>query len=313
MFRYTLVRIASTIPVMFVVAVVVFGILSLTPGDPAATLAGDNASAADIARLRTMLGFDQPLYVQFVIWLWRVLHGDLGYSLFNGKPVAGLILDRAGPTLSLMVLTIAMTVVVAIPVGVMAATRLNQATDRVVTSLSVLASSVPVYVVGYILILVFSMKLGLLPVRGYVAFFDSVPRWLASIMLPCCAMAASYIASVARMTRTTVAEILSQDYIRTALAKGVAPRRIVYIHALRNAAVPIATVIGTGTALLIGGSVVTESVFGIPGIGQLTIDSIAKRDIPVIQGVVLVASVVYVAFNLVLDIVYKWLDPRIQY
>ena len=313
MLRYIALRILSALPVMFVVAVVVFGILYLAPGDPAAALAGDNASPADIARVRASLGLDRPFYIQFVIWLWNVVQGNLGSSLFDGKPVLGMIVARVEPTLSLMVLTILMTVVVAIPLGVAAASRINSVTDRIAMSLSVLAFSVPVYVVGYALILGLSMGLHWFPVQGYVTFGEDVGGWLRSITLPSLAMAASYVALVARMTRTTLADILTNDYIRTARSKGIAPWRITYIHALRNAAVPITTVIGSGIAMLIGGAVVTESVFGIPGIGKLTIDSISKRDIPVIQGVVLTASFVYVFINLLLDILYKWLDPRIQY
>ncbi len=313
MVRYTLVRILSALPVMFVVAAVVFGILFLAPGDPAAALAGDSASPADIARIRVALGLDRPFLIQFASWFWHVLQGDLGVSLFDGKPVLGLILARVGPTVSLMVLTILITVFVAIPLGVLAASRINSLTDRVATSLSVLAFSIPVYVVGYVLILVFAMTLRVFPVQGYVPLANDFAGWLRSIILPSVAMSASYVALVARMTRTTVADILAQDYIRVAIAKGIAPWRVTCIHALRNAAIPITTVVGSGIAMLIGGAVVTESVFGIPGIGKLTIDSISKRDIPVIQGVVLTASLVYVLINVFLDIVYKWLDPRIQY
>lgn len=313
MAKYICIRILSAIPVMFVVAVVVFGILFLAPGDPAAALAGDSASPADIARVRMSLGLDKPFYIQFVSWLWNVLGGNLGVSLFDGKPVAALIIGRIQPTVSLMVLTILITVAIAIPLGVCAGARINSATDRIATSLSVLAFSVPVYVVGYGLILGLSMNLRLFPVQGYVPINVDPGGWLRSIILPSLAMSASYIALVARMTRTTIADIMSQDYIRTALSKGIAPWRITCIHALRNAAIPITTVIGSGIAMLIGGAVVTESVFGIPGIGKLTIDSISKRDIPVIQGVVLTASFVYVLINVLLDILYKWLDPRIQY
>jgi len=311
MLRYILIRLAAALPVTFVVAVVVFGILYLAPGDPAAALAGDNAPPEAIERVRHVMGLDRPFLVQFAAWFGNVMRGDLGVSLFDGRLVIGMIVERSAPTVSLMVLTILLSVLVAIPLGVGAAARMHSPIDHGLSALSTIAFSVPVYVVGYVLILVFSLRLGWTPVQGYVALTDNPAGWLRALILPSIALSTSYVALIARIVRSSVADTLAQDYVRSARAKGLPVWRILYIHALGNAAIPVATVIGSGIAMLIGGAVVTESVFGIPGIGKLTIDAIAKRDIPVIQGVVLVAGITYILINTLLDILYKWLDPRL--
>jgi peptide/nickel transport system permease protein len=310
--RFILLRLTAAVPVGFVVAFIIFGILFLAPGDPAATLAGDNASPEAIERIRNLMGLDRPFIVQFISWLGQITQGDLGRSLFDGRPVIGMIAERAAPTVSLMVLTILISIVIAVPLGIGAASKMHSPLDYSLSVLSTIGFSVPVYVVGYVLILLFSLKLGWLPAQGYVPLQQDPTRWFMSLVLPSLAMATSYIALIARITRSTVVDVLTQDYIRSARAKGLPAWRVTYVHAFRNAAIAVATVVGSGIAMLIGGAVVTESVFGIPGIGKLTIDAISKRDIPVIQGVVLIAGTMYIVINTVLDIVYKWLDPRIN-
>lgn len=312
MIRYSLVRFAVALPVMLIVAFIVFGLLHLAPGDPAAALAGDNAPPEAIEKLRSAMGLDRAFLVQFFDWLGAVAQGDLGHSLFDARPVAQLIADRAAPTLSLMLITIVLSVAVAIPLGCEAAWRMGSALDMALNALSTITFSVPVYVVGYVLILFFSLNLGWTPVQGYVDFAKSPLAWGQSLILPALALGSSYIALIALIVRTTVSEALGQDYIRAARAKGLSSWRLLYIHALKNAAIPVATVIGSGIAMLIGGAVVTESVFGIPGIGRLTIDAIAKRDIPVIQGIVLVSGLSYILINVCLDILYRLLDPRLE-
>lgn len=306
-------RIVGTIPVMLVVAVFVFSLLYLSPGDPAAVIAGDAATPQDVERIRQSLGLDQPFPVQFGGWLWRLVHGDLGVSIFTQTPVTALILQRLEPTLSLMVTTLVLSVAVAVPMGVLAAWRANTWVDRAIMSFAVLGFSVPVFVIGYLLSYTFSLELRLLPVQGYKPLAQGVGPWFRSLVLPSLALGFVYVALIARVTRAAAIEVLRQDFVRTARAKGVADRRILFTHALRNAAVPIITVIGIGVALLIGGAVVVESVFAIPGIGRLTVDAILRRDYPIIQGVVLFFSFVYVLVNLCVDIAYTIVDPRIRY
>lgn len=312
MARFILFRIATAVPVALVVAFIVFGILYLAPGDPAAALAGDNAPPEAVERIRQLMGLDRPFMVQFLSWLGRAVQGDLGRSLFDGREVIGMIAERAAPTVSLMILTIVISVLIAVPLGVSAAANMNSPLDHGLNALSTVGFSVPVYIVGYVLILLFSLRLGWAPAQGYAPLAQGFGGWFASLILPALALATSYVALIARITRSTVAEVLTQDYIRAARAKGLPEWRITYIHAFRNAAIAVATVVGSGIAMLIGGAVVTESVFGIPGIGKLTIDAISKRDVPVIQGVVLIAGTIYIVINATLDIVYKWLDPRIN-
>lgn len=306
-------RLLSVVPIVFVVAFVVFGILFVSPGDPAATLAGDNATPADIERVRTALGLDRPFLQQFLSWCWQLLHGDLGTSLSSRQPVAQMILMRVEPTMSLMALTILISVSIAVPLGAMAAHAAGRWPDRLLSSGAVLGFSVPVFVVGYLLAYVFSLRLGWFPVQGYVPLSQSVGGWFRSIILPSLAMSLSYIALIARIARSSMIEVLQQEYIKTAYAKGLTDFQTIFVHVLRNAAVPIATVVGIGVALLIGGAVVTESVFAIPGIGRLMIDAILKRDFPVIQGVVLFFSLVYVLINLAIDLIYRAIDPRVRH
>ncbi len=298
---------------MAVVALVVFSLLYLTPGDPAAILAGDAATNDDIRRIREKLGLDEPFLVRFGGWVGRLLHGDLGISIFTNLPVTHLIAQRIEPTLSLTLCTLLVSVLVAVPLGVIAAAKAGTWADRMVMAFSVLGFSVPVFVLAYILILVFSIELEWLPVQGYRPLDEGLWEWARHLILPSAALGTVYMALIARITRAAMLDVLSQDYIRTAQAKGLAPGGVLVGHALKNAAVPIVTVIGIGIALLIGGAIVTETVFAIPGIGRLTVDAILRRDYPIIQGVILIFSGAYVLINLAVDLSYMFLDPRIRY
>jgi peptide/nickel transport system permease protein len=313
MLSYILRRILSTLPVMGIVAMFVFSLLYITPGDPAAVIAGDQASPADVERIRQGLGLDRPFLVQFGAWLWGILHGDLGTSIFTNLPVASLIAQRIEPTLSLMAITLVLTILIAVPLGVVAAWKAGSWVDRSIMAFAVFAFSLPVFVVGYVLAYVFALQFQWLPVQGYTPLAQGFWPWLQNLILPAIALGSVYIALIARITRASMLEVLQQDYIRTARAKGLDQRSILFVHALKNAAVPIVTVIGIGVALLIGGAVVTESVFAIPGLGRLTIDAILRRDYPVIQGIVLLFSFLYVLVNLLVDVAYTLVDPRIRY
>jgi len=315
--RFLAQRLAAIVPVLLVVAVVVFLILRLTPGDPAAVIAGNNATGEDIERIREQLGLSRPLLSQFWIWFSNALQGDLGYSFYLNKPVSELIAQRIEPTLSLAAGTLTLAVLVAVPLGTLAAWRMGGWLDRTLSGFSVAGFSVPVFVIGYVLIYLFAMKLHWLPVQGYRRLFGAssqgVGAWAYQLVLPWLTLATIYVALIARVTRASVSEALTEDYIRTARAKGITESAVLLRHALANAAVPIATVIGIGVALLIGGVVVTETVFAIPGLGSLTVDAVLNRDFPVIQGVVLFFSVLYVLVNLAVDLSYLFLDPRIRY
>ena len=296
-----------------VVAVLVFLMLRLTPGDPAAILAGDAASGEQIAAIRSSLGLDRSIPVQFAIWAGHLLQGDFGQSYFYKMQVATLIGQRLEPTLALATLTILFAVIVSIPLGVIAAWRFGGWFDRALMGFSVMGFSVPVFVLAYILIWIVSLKLGWLPVQGYVRISESFLLCIKHLILPSITLSVIYIALIARVTRASVLEALGEDYIRTARAKGLGEMRVLVRHALANAAVPIATVIGIGIAILIGGVVVTESVYAIPGLGRLTVDAVLARDFPVVQAVILFFSFVYVLVNLLIDLSYVFLDPRIRY
>ena len=313
MFAYFVKRLLATIPVMGVVALFVFSLLYISPGDPAAVIAGDIATAEDIARIRAKLGLDEPYMVRFGTWLWALAYGDLGVSIFTGLPVSRLIGQRIEPTLALTLCTLVITIAVAVPVGVLAAWKAGTWIDRGVMGFSVLGFSIPVFVIAYLLIMLFSMQLGWLPVQGYRPIDEGWWPFLSHMILPSVALGTVYMALIARITRATMLDVLSQDYIRTAQAKGLSSNQVLLGHALKNAAVPIVTVIGIGIALLISGVVVTETVFAIPGIGRLTVDAILRRDYPIIQAVTLLFSGVYVLINLAVDMSYTFLDPRIRY
>lgn len=313
MLNYIARRVLATIPIMAMVALFVFSLLYLAPGDPAAIIAGDQATPEAIERLRVSLGLERPFLVQFWEWASNILTGNLGYSIFTNQQVSVMIAQRIEPTVSLLLITLTITLSIAVPLGVVAAWRHGTVLDRLVMSLAVLGFSVPVFALGYVLAYYFSLELGWFPVQGYTPISSGIWPWLLNLVLPAVALSSAYIALIARITRTAMLEVLQQDYIRTARSKGVAQSGILFLHALKNAAVPIVTVIGIGVALLIGGSIVTESVFVIPGLGRLTVDAILRRDYPVIQGIVLLSSFTYVLINLLIDLSYVILDPRIRY
>jgi peptide/nickel transport system permease protein len=313
MLIYIIKRILATIPVMAVVALFVFLLLHLSPGDPATIIAGDYASPEDVARIRAQLGLDQPLYIQFFTWLGSILRGDLGTSIFSDLPVSYLIAQRIEPTLMLTTTTLLLTIVVAVPLGVIAAWKSGSWTDRSIMIFAVCGFSIPVFVLAYILVYVFAIELRWLPVQGYVSISEGLIPCLRSLLLPTIALSAFLIALMTRITRASVLEILDEDYIRTARAKGLVERKVLMLHALKNAAIPIITILGIGITFLLGGVVVTESVFNIPGVGRLVVDAILKRDYPIIQGLILVFSGVYILINLLIDLSYTLLDPRIRY
>ena len=314
MLGYIIKRIFMTVPVMVVVALFVFLLLRLSPGDPAAVIAGDYATAEDVQKIREKLGLSEPIFVQFVTWLGSLIQGDLGTSIFSNKPVTELIGQRLEPTLMLALTTIIFSILVAVPLGTIAAFRAGSWIDRLVMLFSVGGFSVPVFVLGYILIYFFSITWRILPVQGYRSpFEDGMLPFVQHIILPTLTLSVIYIALLARMTRASVMEVLEEDYIRTARAKGLSEVKVLMQHALRNAAVPIVTVIGIGIALLIGGVVVTESVYNIPGLGRLVLDAVLARDYPIIQGLILFFSLIYVLLNLIIDLTYTLFDPRIKY
>ncbi|HEV8645544.1 MAG TPA: ABC transporter permease [Burkholderiales bacterium] len=313
MFRFILHRILATIPVLLIVATFVFLLLRLTPGDPAAVIAGDSATVEQIEKIREGLGLNQPIFAQFGIWLGRLAQGDLGESFFFKLPVSTLIAQRLEPTLALAVVTTILAVLVAVPLGVLAAWRRGGWLDRGLMAFSTIGFSVPVFVLAYLLIWLVSLKLGWLPVQGYQRLAGGFGPFLRHLILPGVTLSVIYIALIARVTRAAVSEALAEDFVRTARAKGLPEHAVLFRHALANAAVPIVTVVGIGFALLIGGVVVTESVYAIPGLGRLTVDAVLARDFPTIQGVILLFSVVYVLINLMVDLAYAILDPRIRY
>jgi len=306
-------RLLSTLLVMALVGVFIFLLLHLAPGDPAAIIAGDNASPAQIARIRHQLGLDAPLVVQFADWVWRILHGDFGISIFSEAPVMELIRQRLPATVALTSTTIVFAAVLAVGAGVLAAWRAGGLLDRVLMGFAALGFSVPVFVVGYMLIYVCAIRLRWLPVQGYVPLSGGLWPWASHLILPSIALGLAYVALIARITRASMLEVLSEDYMRTARAKGASTSAMLLHHALKNAGVPIVTVIGIGVALLISGVVITETVFNIPGLGRLTVDAITNRDYPIIQGVIVVFSGAYVLVNLAVDLVYTLIDPRIRY
>lgn len=313
MLSYIIRRLLGVIPVMLVVGIFVFSLLHLAPGDPAAIIAGDNATAESIARIRANLGLDRPLWEQFSTWGWATLRGDLGVSMYSGTAVTTMVQQRIGATLSLATTTMLVAVTIAVTLGVLAAWKAGSLLDRAVMGLAVTGFSVPVFVVGYIMVYFVSLQWRLLPVQGYVPLSEGFWNWLRHLILPSFALGLAYVALIARITRASMLDVLAEDYIRTASAKGVANMPMLLRHALKNAAVPIITVIGIGVALLISGVVITESVFNVPGVGRLVVDAISRRDYPVIQGVMIIFAAVYVLINLLIDISYCFLDPRIRY
>ncbi len=313
MLYYVIKRLLATIPVMGVVALFVFSLLYLSPGDPAAVIAGDIATEEDIARIRASLGLDQPYLVRFGHWLYDLSRGELGTSIFTGLPVAELIAQRVEPTIALTVCTMIVSVAIAVPLGIVAAAKAGGWIDRMVMAVSVMGFSVPVFVLAYVLIGLFAIQLEWLPVQGYRSISEGFVPFIRHMIMPSVALGVVYMALIARITRASMLDVLAQDYVRTANAKGLAPSTVLIGHALKNAAVPVVTIIGIGVALLIGGVVVTETVFAIPGLGRLTVDAILRRDYPIIQGLTLLFSAVYVIVNLLVDLSYTLFDPRIRY
>lgn len=313
MYGYILRRLLAVIPVMLVVAVVIFALLHLAPGDPASTIAGDSASSEEIENIRVKLGLNYPLYQQFAIWISHIVQGDLGVSLYSNMPVNTLIAQRLEPTVSLALCTIVLAIALALPLGVIAAWKARSVIDRLVMAVAVMGFSTPVFLIGYGLIYVFALKLHWLPVQGYTPLSEGLWPWLRSLILPSIALGLLYMALIARITRASMIEVMAEDYIRTARAKGLTTPVILLRHALKNAAVPIATIVGIGIAVLISGVVITETVFNIHGLGRLTVDAIIRRDYPIIQGVILLFSMIYVIINLLVDLSYSLFDPRIRY
>jgi peptide/nickel transport system permease protein len=312
MFGYILQRILAAIPVMGFVALIVFLLLRLS-GDPAASLAGDAATPETIERIREQLGLNDPLAVQFFRWIGELLRGDFGTSLLSNTPVIQMISQRMEPTISLALTTITLSVLIAVPLGVIAAWKQGTLIDRFVMLLSVVGFSVPVFVIGYLMVSFFAMELRWFPTQGFRSISRGLMPFLERITLPTLTLTLLYVALIARITRTSMLEILNDDYIRTARAKGLPEHKVLLRHALRNCSVPIITIIGIGFALIISGVVVTETVFNLPGLGRLTVDAVLARDYPVIQAVILLSSLIYVVINLMIDIAYVLLDPRIRY
>jgi peptide/nickel transport system permease protein len=313
MLAYVILRLLSTVLVMAIVAVFVFLLLHLSPGDPVAIIAGDNATQDQIDAIRGKLGLDDPLPVQFARWLGHIVQGDLGTSIFSNEPVLRLVGQRLEPTMSLAFTTLTIAVLLAVTFGVLAAWKAGTWVDRLLMIISVVGFSVPVFVVGYLLIYWFAISLRWLPVQGYTPIAEGLIPWARNLVLPSLALGLAYVALIARITRASMLDVLAEDYIRTAKAKGVENRSMLLKHALKNAGVPIVTVVGIGVALLMSGVVITETVFNIPGIGRLVVDAISKRDYPIIQGVILIFAGVYVLINLAVDLTYTLIDPRIRY
>jgi len=313
MLAYTLKRILATLPVMGFVVVFVFLLVRIAPGDPAAILAGDYATPENVQKIRAGLGLDKPIHLQFALYVGSLIRGDLGQSLHSRRPVSQLIAQRIEPTLALALSTLVFAVLTAVPLGVLAAWRAGSLVDRAVMVIAVGGFSIPIFWLGFLLIYLFSVKLDLLPVQGYVSFREGIVPFIQHLILPTIALGMVYTALLARITRASLLEVLQSDYIRTANAKGLKPATVLFTHALKNAAVPIVTTIGVGFALLIGGVVITESVFALPGLGRLTVDAILQRDYSIIQGVTLIFSFSYALVNLLVDMSYTLFDPRIRY
>jgi peptide/nickel transport system permease protein len=313
MLAYVLRRVLASLPVMGVVVVFVFLLVRIAPGDPAAIIAGDYATPESIQKIRVGLGLDKPIHVQFAIYVSNLLRGDLGRSLHSRLPVSHLIAQRVEPTAALALSTLGFAVLLAVPLGVLAAWKAGSLIDRAVMVFAVGGFSIPIFWLGFLLIYVFSVRLDLLPVQGYVSFRDGLLPFVRHLVLPTVALGMVYMALLARITRASLLDVLQSDYIRTAKAKGARSTTVLFVHALKNAAVPVVTTIGVGFALLIGGVVITESVFALPGLGRLTVDAVLQRDYSIIQGVTLIFSLVYALVNLVVDLSYTLLDPRIRY
>jgi peptide/nickel transport system permease protein len=312
MIAYILRRLVMLVPVLIVVGVVVFGLVHLTPGDPAAVMLGDRATPEDIAQLRDQLGLNDPLPVQFVRWFSNVLRLDFGESIFLGEPVTQALLDRVQPTVLLTLYAFSFQVLIGIPAGVLAAVRYNSPLDRVLTVMAISGSAIPTFFLGILLILIFSVRLRWLPSGGYVPFGEDPAAHFKGMLLPAFALGFSAAGLLARLVRSSMLDVLREDYVRTAFAKGLPEQLVIVRHALRNALIPALTVIGLSIGALLGGAVVTETVFTIPGMGRLVVQSIARRDYPVIQGAIIAIAMTYVLVNLIVDVLYVYIDPRVR-
>ena len=311
--RYTIQRLLAMIPVLVVVAIVTFSLIHITPGDPVALMAGDEATPEQKEAIRKDMGLDKPIYQQLVIYFADILRGDLGESIFNKFKVTTLIAQRLEPTLFIAVFSQLVSIIIAIPLGILAAWKANTWVDRVVMVIAVLGLAIPSFWLGANLIWVFAVKLHWFPAFGYIPISEGIVPWIKSITLPSISVGFISAALIARMTRASMLEVLREDYVRTARAKGLGEQAVLLGHAFKNASIPVVTIIGIGIAGLVSGLVVTEAVFGIPGVGRLIVDAVNRRDYPVIQGVILMFTVAYVLINLVVDLIYGYLDPRIRY
>ncbi len=312
MTAYILRRLVLLAPVLIVVGVVVFGLVHLTPGDPAAVILGDRATPEDIARLRTQLGLNDPLPVQFGRWFGNMLRLDFGESIFLGEPVTQALLDRVQPTVLLTLYAFSFQVLIGVPAGVLAAVRHNSPLDRVLTVMAISGSAIPTFFLGILLILIFAVRLRWLPSGGYVPFGEDPAAHFKGMILPAFALGFSAAGLLARLVRSSMLDVLREDYVRTAFAKGLPEQLVILRHALRNALIPALTVIGISIGALLGGAVVTETVFTIPGMGRLVVQSIARRDYPVIQGAIVAIAMTYVLVNLIVDVLYVYIDPRVR-
>jgi peptide/nickel transport system permease protein len=311
--RYIIRRLVALVPVLLMVSLIAFGLVHLTPGDPVANILGERATTEDIERVRRQLGLDRPLPIQYVTWLGNVLRGDFGRSVFIDQPVTSMLVERIEPTLLLAGTALLLTVLIGIPAGVFAAMRHNSTLDQSLMVLALLGVSMPNFWLGLNLILLFSVFLGWFPSGGYTPISEGFFRALQSVALPAIALGFSQAALVARITRATMLEVLQTDYVRTARAKGLDWLDVNFRHALKNALLPTITVIGVVAAVLIGGAAVTETVFTMPGAGRLVVNSVLRRDYPVVQGAILLVAFLYVLLNLLVDIIYVYIDPRIRY
>ena len=310
--RYVLGRLGGMAAVLALVAVLVFVLTRAAPGDPIAVLLGDQATAADIERVRKLYGLDQPLPVQFALWLQQLAQGNLGESIFLQRPVAQALWERAEPTALLSLMAIGIAALIGVPCGIVSAVWRGKAIDQVVSGFAMLGASVPSFWFGLVLMQVFAVGLGWFPVSGYGGPGASLAERLHTLVLPATVLGVLNSALIIRFTRASMLDVLGEDYVRTARAKGVPEGGVVLVHALRNALVPIVTVIGLTVALMIGGAVVTETVFGLPGIGNLVVSAVIRRDYPVIQGALLVVAALYVLINFGIDLLYTVVDPRVK-
>ena len=312
MIRYILQRLAGMIVVMFLVVTIVFVIVRVTPGDPAAVMLGPDATPQDIADLRASLGLDRSLVVQYIYYVGQLLKGDLGQSIFLNMPVTSALLDRAEPTFFLTIFSLAIASLIALPIGIYAAYRRGSFVDQAATTLAMFAASIPSFWLGLILMQVFAVRFGMFPVSGYGGPGSTFLDRMYHLTLPAFALGIVSSALILRFTRASMLDVLGEDYVRTARSKGLSESKVVLKHALRNALVPIVTVIGLTVALMIGGAVITETVFGLPGVGNLVVSAVLRRDYPVIQGALLVIAAIYVLINFSIDLLYAVVDPRVK-